>query len=306
MRHIFKPALLLMALLPLAACDDNGTAVEGPGSMTLLLTDAPGDFQEAWVTIDRVELVGESEDGGVLVLRNDPFTTDLLTLSNDVATLVEDHPVPSGRFSQLRFIISGACIVVEGDGGSTEVFASAGFDICGPADGNLQLPSIAQTGIKVNLPGGSIEVEGDQKILVLDFDVSESFGQEAGMSGMWVMTPVVNAEEIEFTGSITVELTLADSVDLTGLGNETLGDFEAVLESEPDSPITFTDDDQDGIFEATFRFLFSGSHSVSVGLIDGVALDFTLDPTSPQAVELASGASATTSFEVTSASAPPS
>ncbi|MDT8368914.1 MAG: DUF4382 domain-containing protein [Longimicrobiales bacterium] len=310
MRRFLSSTLVLAAILP-AACDDNdSTGVNGPGSMTLLLTDAPGDFQEARVTIERVELVGgseeegeEGEDGGVEVLRDEPFTTDLLTLSNDVATLLEDVSVPSGTYSQLRFIIPEACIVVEGENESTEVFASAGFDACGPADGSLQLPSFAQTGIKVNLPGGSIEVEGDQTILLLDFDVSESFGQEAGASGRWVMTPVIKAEEIEFAGSITVELTLADSVDLTGLGNETLGDFQAVLDTEPDSPLAFTDDDADGVFEVTFIALHPQSFNVSVGLTEGVAFEFTLNPTSPQAVEVASGASTTTSFEVTSAAA---
>jgi hypothetical protein len=36
-----------------------------------------------------------------------------------------------------------------------------------------------------------------QKILLVDFDVEQSFGQLAGQSGMWVMRPVVTGGEIE-------------------------------------------------------------------------------------------------------------
>jgi hypothetical protein len=295
-----KTLALLAFALPVAACSD-GTSVASPGTLSLLLTDAPGDFTQARVTIERIELVG---DGQPLVLRDVPFTTDLLTLANDVATLVQDETVPGGTYSQLRFIIPGACIGVEQDDGSELVYASSGFDECGVPDGSLTLPSFDATGIKVNLPGGSIEVDGDSKILLLDFDVSQSFGQQAGMSGGWVMTPVINANDISLSGNIVVELTAADGVDLATV-NSSLADFQARLDTEA-VPQPFTDLDQDGVFTATFLFLLPGAtYEVSVELQDGVSFEFTLDPTSPQAVPLASGEDASITFELTAASPTP-
>jgi hypothetical protein len=63
--------------------------------------------------------------------------------------------------------------------------------------GDLQMPSFAQSGLKVNLPGDAITVEGDdQRILLVDFDVSKSFGHQAGNSGKWVMHPVITATDM--------------------------------------------------------------------------------------------------------------
>lgn len=293
-------ALALALLLPLAACDDGTTFVGEPGTLSLLLTDELGDFTQAVVTIDRIELVG---DGEPRVLLDTDFTTDLLTLSNDIAILVEDETVEAGTYSQLRFIIPEACIGVEQADKSVQVYASAGFAECGPADGSLTLPSFDETGIKVNLPGGSIVVDGNAQILLLDFDVSQSFGQQAGMSGSWVMTPVINAEDISLSGIITVELTVAADVDLAGMG-ASLADFEASLDTET-VPLAFEDLDEDGVFTAVFLYLLPGDHEVTVELQDGISFDFTLDPASPENVTVSSGGEASVAFEVTAASLSP-
>lgn len=294
-RRILGLMALVMSL-SLGACDDS-TAVGTPGTLTLLITDAPGDFTQAVVTIERIELVGNGEP---LVLRDDPFTTDLLTLSNDVATLVENVVIPAGTYSEIRFIIPGACIGVEQSDGTELVYASTGFQECGTVAGSLQLPSFAQTGIKVNLPGGSIEVGGDAQILLLDFDVSESFGQQAGQSGMWVMTPVIRASDISLTGNIVVRLTVADTVDLTEVGS--LADFQVHLTGEA---VAQPFEVVDGVFTFTYLFLMPNeTYTVTVELQDGVSFDFTLNPTSPQDVVLGSGEEASIAFEVTSASNP--
>lgn len=231
---------------------------------------------------------------------DEPFTTDLLTLSNDVASLVEGKTVSAGTYGQLRFVIPEACIGVEQADGSGLIYASDGFEDCGSADGSLQLPSFAESGLKINMPGGALEVDGDAHILLLDFEVSESFGQEAGLSGIWAMTPVIRAENISLTSRITVELTVADGVDLSAMGSS-LADFEATLNAE--EPVAFTDPEDDGVFSADFLFLMPGEeYVIAVGLREGVdAYDFTLDPTSPQTISLGSAEHPTVPSEVTSA-----
>lgn len=306
MSHKIAGLLALALALPFAACDD-GTRVAAPGTLSLMLTDELGDFTQARVTISRIELVGNAEgegEGGPQVLRDTPFTTDLLTLSNDIASLVEGETVPGGTYSQLRFIIPEACIGVEQADESELVYASGDFDECGPKDGELHLPSFDSSGLKVKLPGGSLEVDGDAHVLLLDFDVSQSFGQEAGGSGRWVMHPVIKADDIGLSAGIVIELTAADTVDLDAVGSS-LAAFQASLSSETE-PVAFTDPEDDGVFTASFGFLMpADDYEVSVGLQDGVSFVFTLDPTSPQTLALGSAEQVRIAFEVTSVAPSP-
>ena len=60
-----------------------------------------------------------------------------------------------------------------------------------------QAPGGAQTGLKVNLPQDDLALEGESTTWLVDFDVAESFGQEAGGSGQWVMSPVITGTAVE-------------------------------------------------------------------------------------------------------------
>ena len=313
MKRIRWSAAALALTLPLAACDDAGAG--RPGTLSLNLTDAPGDFSEAWVQIDRIEMVGQGDetDGGAIVLSETSTVHDLLSLANDLEVLVADMVVPAGRYSQLRMVISEACIVVEEENQSLGVYASSsafsggddgeGGVRCGTPTGNLQMPSYDTSGLKIGMPGGSVEIDGDAKVLLLDFDVHESFGKLAGGSGMWVMDPNVRAEDISFSASLTVELTEVDGGSGLDAVGGTLADFEAHLDSEA-VPVAFTDDDMDGTWTATFHHLMPDSYEVSVETKDGVTWEFTLDPATPQTVTLGSGDSGTVAFELVSASNP--
>jgi hypothetical protein len=190
--NAFRGAALVVALAAiLTSCDSQSP--NGTTALSVRLKDAPGDVQHAFVTITEVDLVGS---GGVQVLTQTPVTTDLLTLATDVITLVQDVEVPSGSYHELRFKISGACLAVDdGDGGST-VYATADYDPSpcgGNATGTLQTPSYAQSGLKVKMDGGALELTGPAKILLVDFDVTQSFGHEANG---WVMHPVVTGGEV--------------------------------------------------------------------------------------------------------------
>jgi hypothetical protein len=105
----------LTAALLLGGCDSGDP--EGPGSLSILLTDAPGDVEQAIVTIDRIEIVGGS--GGPRVLRDTPWTGDLALLTNEFVTLVDDYVLPQGSYAQLRFVISEAASRWRPTGGRT-------------------------------------------------------------------------------------------------------------------------------------------------------------------------------------------
>lgn len=191
---MFRAGIAVVALVVagLAACED--TSGTDTTRLTILLTDAPGDVLEAVVTISEIYLQGDDDAGGRVMLRSEPATTDLLTLVDDVATLVDDVDVPSGVYAQLRFVIEGAYLKIDETDGPV-VYATPDYAEAPPeVDGDLLCPSCGQSGFKVSFPG-SITLEGNAQTLTVDFDVAESFGQQAGQAGKWVMQPLLKAVE---------------------------------------------------------------------------------------------------------------
>lgn len=301
MRTLRTLACCLVALSALGACSDS-TGV-GPGKISILLTDAPGDVKAAVVTISEIYLQGSDR----VVLRDEPVTIDLLTLANSTALLVDEATVPAGTYSQLRFVITDAYIEVENADGTTNIYASSpsysGLPSGARVAGELQMPSLAQSGLKVDLPGGAVRIEGDQRILLVDFDVAQSFGHIAGGSGRWVMHPVVHATDFVATGTLTATLRPAQGVTLPTINNHlvTLGEFKAALSNSAGSreEIPMTDTNGDGVYEAIFRFLVPGAYSLD--LVAPSTINFVTTPARPLAVQVGSGATGTSDFTLTSA-----
>jgi hypothetical protein len=280
----------------------------GENTVTIKLTDAPGDYRRAVVTISEVELLGEGENNRVTLL-NEARTTDLITLANDTADLVKDAVVPAGTYKELRFVITGAFIEVEQPDGSTKIFASspdyAGLPAGAQVAGSLQMPSYGSSGLKVKL-AEPVTVEGEQKVILVDFDVAQSFGHTGGAgSEKWIMSPVIKAADITFSGTVTVTLTKAEGVTLPTVDGRaiTLGDFRATLTNTGNSTetVVFTDDNGDGTFEAQFRFLIPGDFSA--GIVGPQGVTFATNPSSPAPVSLGSGRVVSVAFTLTSASA---
>jgi hypothetical protein len=309
-------ALLAVALLPLVGCGG------GEGKVTLLLTDAPGDnIKTAVVTISEIYLQGgedgdgdddgdikkaNGDKGGRVVLLDEPATVSLLELANKTAELVSDAVVPNGDYSEIRFVITGGYIEVNNPDGTTSIFASsadyAGLPAGAQVAGQLHMPSYGSSGLKVKFTE-TLTIEGEQKILLVDFDVAQSFGKEAGGSGRWVMSPVIKAAEVTASGSINV--TLKSNVTLPRVDDAQveLSDFRAVIISSAGSreELPLTDANGDGTFEASFKFLFPGAFQVDIAGPAGVV--FTVSPDGPVTVDLGSGRDLTRDFTVTSARA---
>src|SRR5262245_28261033 len=160
--------LCASAVVALAACSDSSSP--DTAKLSILLTDAPGDVLEAVVTIDQIYLQGGSADteeeapeSARVNLLSAPVTVDLLTLADNWMTLVGDAEIPAGHYGQLRFVVSGAYLRVEEDGGERIYATSPDYD--GLPDGaevggTLQTPSFGHSGLKVSFPGG-VTVEGE-------------------------------------------------------------------------------------------------------------------------------------------------
>ena len=302
MRFQWTSLLLFFVALAIAGCDSADTS--GDARLRVLLTDAPGDFERAVVTIDRVYLQRQDGDadpeGSRVVLRDEPVTVDLLTLQNEVFDLVADETVPEGTYRQLRLVISGGFIEVEEEDGSFSVYASSddyAAEHGVAADGRLQMPSFSTSGLKITLPNEAAEIEGDQNVVLIDFDVSQSFGRQAGNSGMWVMHPVIHATSLAFTGRADVSLSLAEEVTLPA--GVTLADFAAELDKGGDVlTVPFADGDGDGVYTAEIRYLFPALYPLSLAAPEGLAVE--TDLALPLDVTVTSGGTAQAALVITS------
>lgn len=280
----------------LAACDDGMDA--GIGSVSILLTDAPGEVVEAWVTITDIYLQGgggedDPAGGRVYLLEGGDETHELLSLSNSVAELVTDQAVPAGHYGQLRVVMSGGCVATaDGDVYSS----SATYDLCGPRTGTLQMPSFGQSGAKVLLHGLQV-TSGGQSIL-LDFDVSKSFGHQAGASGTWVMNPVIHGAEVSLTSGVAVTLSTGDVTLPEGFA---LSDFSATLTPTDGDTSRVAFQAVDGVHRVDFRFLIPTAGPFQVRLNVPAGLTAETAPASPQTVNPASGETATVDWVLQSA-----
>jgi hypothetical protein len=284
---------LVVAALAVAACSSSQ---RDSGSISIRLTDAPGaDVKSAVVTIGRITLHGS---GGEQVLRDDEVTIDLVDYVNTTFPLVDSVKVPVGTYTQLRMQITGGCLVVaDPDGVGTLAFASPGYlpaDV--HADGLLKMPSFAQSGLKVILPGDALVVRAESKILLVDFDVARSFGHEAGSSGSWVMHPVVKANDLLLSGSVVA--TLGRNAPLAEFDPLPLGSFTAVLGSAEgtEETLAFVPEGAGTFARAAFQFLLPGTYTVAVRGPPG----FDVEPAGTVEATVGSGAATFVPFWITS------
>jgi hypothetical protein len=287
-----------LALLALS-CGGSGSSNATSGKLTVLLKDAPAAFDAAVVTITEVDLMGS---GGSLVLSTAKTTTNLLTLANDTATLVDGVDVPAGTYSQLRFVITGGYISVGGvNYASSPTYE--GLPEGAVVGGELRMPSYATSGLKIDLPGGAMTLGTSARILVVDFDVSQSFGHVAGHSGAWVMHPVVKASDVVTTGALAVSLALGLGVSLPA--GTTLAGFQAVLSPAAggDNVVVPLTDLGAGDFGVTFQYLAPGDYSVTFQPPATIAT-FTTAPPVPAVAAVLSGQVTTLAFVLTGATVP--
>ncbi|MHB1223600.1 MAG: DUF4382 domain-containing protein [Gemmatimonadaceae bacterium] len=205
----------MILLAAVAGCSET-TAVNDSSRFSVYLKDAPGDVVQAVVTIDRVYLQGGTDavdedttassgvDQGAqdaargrVLLTEDDVTVDLLTLVDDPMALLQNVVVPTGRYAGLRVVVSGGFVEVENADGTTSIYASspdyAGLPDSAVVTGELRMPSFRSSGLKTQFPG-ALDVSDDAEAVLIDFDVSQSFGAVAGNSGAWVMHPSIKGE----------------------------------------------------------------------------------------------------------------
>lgn len=186
------------ALLLLGACagSDAGTT----GQLAIQMTDAPiDDVQSATIWVKSVYLIGGGDSTGAhYVVLSSPQSYDVLTLTNGATAALGVVTIPTGNYTQLRFLVDSARVTLK----PGKTFSD------GSSSKTMQTPSAQQSGIKVNF-SGPVTVTSGQTILVVDFDVSRNFvftGPSASPTGV-LFKPVLHASVRDIAGSIAGTVT---------------------------------------------------------------------------------------------------
>lgn len=281
----------------LGACDalSGGATGNDVAHVNLRLTDAPAELSAATVQIKQIYLVGDEADtagaeSGRVVLFEGDRTYDLLDLQNGVTADLANIAVPAGSYQQLRLVVGDVSLTTL----SGETFSTA--------DGTLKCPSCAQSGLKVNLPGEGLRLQAAEHVVVLDFDVAQSFGHEAGKSGNWIMHPVITATQVEVAGSIEGAVSLATGVTLPSCGGASTTFADFVPKATAGSVSLTTQPDTTGAFR--FALVPAGSYTMTsqdtVSFANGDTLIFAATPT-PALATVVSGDSTVVNYTVDSA-----
>ena len=217
---ITRTATIALLAATIAACDagvvdaTNGETADGTSLVSVYLTDAPGDVEAVWVEVREIYLQGGAE-GRVDLLDEPTELIELTSLVGIAEPLVIDAEVESDSYGQLRFVIGGA--VLEAADGTVYSKDGAQHPFGLEATGELHCPSCSQSGIKVVLKGEDISFDGAAEDLLLDFDVTQSFGHRAGQSGRWIMRPVIHGVNMLEMGRISGTVALATDDEGTPL-----------------------------------------------------------------------------------------
>jgi len=307
-RFAFIPVLALGLMLG-ACSDDESTGLDDDidseaTTVSLYLTDAPGDVSRVWVEITEVNLVG----GGappVVILDEPTGLIELTELVDRTQALVVDEAIEPGDYNVMRLVIGDA--VLETDDGDVYTTSGAEHPEGTEATGSLLCPSCSNSGLKILLAGTLSFEEGEDAGVLLDFDVSQSFGRQAGQSGMWVMNPVIHGtkgDDDEFESGddsrteINGEVLLAEGVQIPECPAgeaRTLEDFvplasAATLTDDEGNALVFSGEaEEDGTFEIkvgppdTYEFGFIESTELDEG--GPLTFEATVAPASLEIVE---------------------
>ncbi len=187
--------------------------------------------------------------------------------------------VPTGSYGQLRVVLGDACIITD-DG----VYSSSeGYTKCGTPTGTINLTSTDESGWKVLLHG--LQVSGDQKVLLLDFLVDESFFRQTGQAEQYVLYPVIKGADVSLTGGFAV--TLADPDERLPEGY-TLDQFSVTMEPAEGDVETVAFALADDVFGAAFDYEMP-DQSYTFTLVSPEGLTVTVAPASPLVMDLDSG-----------------
>jgi hypothetical protein len=169
------------AIILLAGCDKSENT--GNATLQVMLTDAPGDFDEVLIDIRDVQIHTSTSDneGGWQSLDVNEGVYNLLDFRNGMDTLLAAIELPAGSISQMRLVLGPENQIKVGD-----VY----FD--------LETPSAQQSGLKFNINANL--TAGLVYKLWIDFDAARSIVLK-GNEG-YSLKPVIRTFSEAVSGAI--------------------------------------------------------------------------------------------------------
>lgn len=187
-----KYNLFLLAILSFAgftACSDDDSVNNNDemAHVSVMLTDAPGDYDEVWVEVEdvmvKMDVENENQDEEGWITLGDIHTgqVNLLTLTGGETKLLADAELPEGNITDMRLVL----------GGDNEIMVDG-------KSFSLKTPSAEQSGLKIKVDQ---EIEaGLEYNFILDFDVDKSIVETGNEN--YLLKPVLRASLVEKTGTI--------------------------------------------------------------------------------------------------------
>lgn len=175
--------MLALGMLFLTGCSLDSNP--GMGTLQVKLHDAPADYEEVNIFIERVEINNTTGDDGWQTISEPNESFNILELTNGVFEVIGSAELEEGTYPQIRLVVSRDenSVVIDG------------------VEHNLFVPSGAETGVKLNV---NAEIsEGIEYTLLLDFDAMRSVvmtGQAENPG--FILKPVIRASNEALTGNI--------------------------------------------------------------------------------------------------------
>tara|TARA_R110002072_G_scaffold230427_3_gene387702 strand:+ start:97 stop:870 length:774 start_codon:yes stop_codon:yes gene_type:complete len=207
-------ALTIVAFTP--ACqsdDDNNNTANKPGYSVykVSMTDAPGNFTEVNIHIQQIRV--HSDISGWVDLTTKVGIYNLLDFVNGIDTLIASDSIPSGRVSQIRFVLGDSnSVVVNG------------------IEHTLIVPSGSESGLKLQVNHDLIpNITYD---VLVDFDAAQSIVLTG--NGRYILKPVLRVITHGLNGGIKGDIDpnnvfskifAVNGTDTTGATPDSLGMF---------------------------------------------------------------------------------
>lgn len=197
---IIRPLLYAAAFAALTACG-TASAPDGMGVVRVQLTDAPFPFDsvaKVEVHVVRVDArlqdadddaaadVDDDDADGWVVLARPDKVFELLALQGGKLADLGSATIAAGTYNGLRLII---------DASKSSITLKNGKKLTGASSPGVQFPSADRSGLKVRLAEGIDVTAANVSVLVIDFDVGESFvmrGNSITQNGL-LFKPVLSA-----------------------------------------------------------------------------------------------------------------
>ena len=116
MKIKFVLPVVLCAFIGLTSCDKNDDNASGTSSLSVRMTDAPGDYEEVNVDIQSVLIhrddnANNNSSGWVTLSNINPGVYNLLDFANGQDTLLASSTLPAGHISQIRLFSKSVTVV---------------------------------------------------------------------------------------------------------------------------------------------------------------------------------------------------